>query len=76
MSLLTKLFTEVADDIPREAACPAWGHGLRRTHSPMALPSMMRKYTFFILTEKGLNSLYDLGLSLNSFPFKCLWGNS
>lgn len=61
MSLLTKLFTEVADDIPREAACPAWGHGLRRTHSPYGAAFYDEEINLFHLDKKGSQLALLLG---------------
>lgn len=75
MSLLTMfMFTEVAGDLPRKTAIPARGHGLLRVLSPTGAAFYGEEINLFIL-QKGLNLLYYWGLSLNSFPFKCLWGD-
>lgn len=61
MSLLTKLFTEVADDTPREVASAAWGHGLRRTHSPYGAAFSDEEVNLFHLDEKGSQLALLLG---------------
>lgn len=59
MSLLTELmFTEVADDIPRETASPAWGHGLLAAESPCGAVFYCEEINLFILTKKGLDMFY------------------
>lgn len=63
MSSLTKLFTEVADDIPGEAASAAWGHSLHRTDSPYGAAFYDEEINLSYLDEKGSQLALVLGAS-------------